>query len=237
MRQAINTTAPIDTIVGAMQKVNANFAELYDLAWITLPECTYVSATSFTVSGNYNGIISKGTKIYLNQSGSKYFYASATSYNAGTDLTTVTIYENADYTLTSAAITVPRFSNAANPSGWPGMLNWTPTIGGFSSNPASGVYQYLFTGNMCKCFIRQPNNGTSNANTLTITGPATAITLTSGLWNNFCQAIDNGTSLYGNCNISSASNIINFYKAAASGAWTTSGNKSVSFATLEYPAA
>ena len=82
---------------------------------------TYVSATSMTVPAADAALMSVGTKIWLNQSGSKYFYVT------GIAGTTITITGGSDYTLANAAITAPYFSNAATPVGFPQWFNYTPT--------------------------------------------------------------------------------------------------------------
>jgi len=79
---------------------------------------TYVSATSFKVSGkDVRYKFPKGTKIKLVQSGTtKYFYVVATAFSTDT---TVTITGGSDYTLAEAAISGQAYSYAAAPQDFP----------------------------------------------------------------------------------------------------------------------
>lgn len=82
---------------------------------------TYVSASTFTVPAADAARMSVGTKIWLTQTTSKYFYVT------GISGTTITVTGGSDYTVANAAITAPYFSNAATPQGFPGGLNYTPS--------------------------------------------------------------------------------------------------------------
>src|SRR5574341_1984528 len=103
---------------------------------------TYASTTSFTVSGDHSTRYQKGQKIRLVQTSTKYFYNTNTSYSTATGNTTVTIGENTDYTLSTAAITAPAISNIENPKSFPHWFNWAPTVTGFSTNPTPAVYRF-----------------------------------------------------------------------------------------------
>ena len=80
---------------------------------------TYASATTFTVPSADAALMSVGTKIWLTQTTSKYFYVT------GISGTTITVTAGSDYTVANAAITAPYFSNAATPVGFPQWFNWT----------------------------------------------------------------------------------------------------------------
>ena len=87
---------------------------------------TYASATTFTLTGDWTNVLSKGTKIWFKQSGSsKYFYVTGTSYSTGT--TTVTVTGGTDYTVANAAIYDAHYSQAESPAGHPIWFNYTPT--------------------------------------------------------------------------------------------------------------
>ncbi len=95
--------------------------------WISADETwTYVSATTFTVSGDVTAKYPKGTKIKLTNSTVKYFYVVGTSYGAPN--TTVTVTGGSDYALADAAITANYYSYMETPQGFPDWFNWTPTI-------------------------------------------------------------------------------------------------------------
>lgn len=83
---------------------------------------TYASATTFTVPQADINLMSPGTKIWLTQTTSKYWYVTSVSG------TTVTILANSDYTLANATITAPFFSNANTPVGFPDWFTHGATI-------------------------------------------------------------------------------------------------------------
>lgn len=83
---------------------------------------TYASATTFTVPAADAACMAVGTKIWLTQTTSKYFYVT------GVSGTTITVNGGSDYTVANAAITAPYFSNAETPVGFPQWFNYTPTF-------------------------------------------------------------------------------------------------------------
>ena len=87
------------------------------------------------------------------------------------------------------------------------------------------------------CTVREPNTGTSNANTFTLTAPFTAKTVTNGLWTAGGLATDNGTLLSLDLWITSASATFTLLKGLAAAGWTNSGNKSANAFTIRYPIA
>ena len=86
----------------------------------------YASSTTFTVSATEAAFMSVGTKIWLTQTTSKYFYVT------GVSGTTITVTGGTDYTVANAAITAPYYSNAATPFGFPQWFNYTPTYTNFT---------------------------------------------------------------------------------------------------------
>jgi hypothetical protein len=82
---------------------------------------TYASSTTFTVPAADAALMSKGTKIWFDQSGSKYFYVT------GISGTTITVYAGTDYTVANATIMNPKFSNASTPTGFQHVFNFTPS--------------------------------------------------------------------------------------------------------------
>lgn len=104
---------------------------------------TYASATTMTVSSADASAMTSGTKIWLSQSGSKYFYVT------GISGTTITINGGSDYTLANAAITAPYFSNSATAVGFPSTFNFTPawtnlTVG--TGGPAANTGSFAMNG-------------------------------------------------------------------------------------------
>ena len=111
---------------------DAALGSLLQSGWMSLPACTYVSATSFTIAQDIYSVITPGDKIRLVQSGAtKYFYVVGVSVVGNT--TTVNVSGGSDYALANSAITSPCFSHAASPDRFPDWLNWVPTLGASGS--------------------------------------------------------------------------------------------------------
>ena len=86
--------------------------------WISAGETwTYVSATTFTISGDKTGKYQKGDKIKLTQTSAKYFRIVDISYSSPN--TTITVDGMNLYTLANATITNPYYSKMENPQGFP----------------------------------------------------------------------------------------------------------------------
>lgn len=167
------------------QKININFddvtAYINDLAsggvavadssdgWADFPIIpTYVSSTSIKFSGvDYTGIIQKGDKLTINQSGYKYFYITAVAFSTDT---TVTLTGGTSYAVSNAAITIPQFSKLNSPQGFPLVFSWTPDFTGFSSKPTTSLAYFSISNGFVYVFFKQNSTGTSNATTFTITG-------------------------------------------------------------------
>lgn len=139
--------------------------------WITDPNTlVYVSASSFKVTGvNVTAQYAKGTRIKFTNNATT-FYGVVASSSFSTD-TTVTLIANSDYAIANSAITAPFYSYQANPQGYPGWFNYTPTWGGFSVNPTTAYCRFAAVGNTCFIEEKASANGTSNANTFTFTAP------------------------------------------------------------------
>lgn len=192
---------------------------------------TYASATTFTIAGDKTGKYSKGDKLKLTQTTVKYFYIVNVSHAAGT--TTVTITGGTDYTLANAAITLPFYSKAEDPAGHPLWFNWTPTYSGFTATvPTGGSHKFRIHGTTVHLNVAPSTNGTSNANSFTLTAPVTSKTIANTTW---------GTSLYGTINngvvaaapgrayIGSNTTTITVERDHAATAWTTSNGKRALF--------
>lgn len=105
--------------------------------WTTDPATwTYASASTFTVTGDQTAKFSKGTRIKLTQTTTKYFVVVGSVFSSGT--TTVTITGGSDYSLANAAITTPFYSYQANPQGWPQYFNYTPIWSSDTTQPTIG---------------------------------------------------------------------------------------------------
>lgn len=83
---------------------------------------SYASATTITVPSGAASIYSVGDKIKLTQTSAKYFYI------VGVADTVLTVTGGKDYTVANEAITLPYYSKAASPVGFPQWFSYTPTI-------------------------------------------------------------------------------------------------------------
>lgn len=101
---------------------------------------------------------------------------------------------------------------------------WTPTWGGFSSDPTSGAARYEKVGRIVKASLNGWNSGTSNATTKTITLPFTAgaADVMAGVG----HPLDNGAFSNNPCRFDtrSASAVCDVYKNLNADNWTASGS-------------
>jgi hypothetical protein len=189
---------------------------------------TYVSSTTFTVSGDVRVKYPIGTKIKLTNSGLKYFYVIGSSYSAPN--TTVTITGGTDFTLTGAGgglIISPYYSYMETPQGFPHWFSWTPTFVGFSADPSGGTYQFLINGKLLFFNINIGTAGTSNATTYTMTLPFSP---GANAWGVIGNVTDNGAATGpGRWLATAGTNVLNLYPTATSSSWTASSTKRAIF--------
>lgn len=109
------------------------------------------------------------------------------------------------------------------------FMDWLPAPTGYSSVPTNVIYKYKIYGKNIEAFVREATNGTSNATTLTMTAPFTALTLTNGAWQGYGSGADNGAGLTTMVigSIVSAGTTFSFSKDPAGGAWTNANGKRV----------
>jgi len=117
---------------------------------------TYASATSFTIAGvDRTAVYTKGTRIKLTQTSTKYFVVTSSSFSTNT---TVNITAGTDYTLANAAITAPFYSYQANPQGYPGWFNYTPTYAASGSmsfgSVTTNLARFAVTGRVCNVVLQ-----------------------------------------------------------------------------------
>jgi len=215
-----------DEITAIETELGTNPAQGWTLAQDTW---AYASATSFTISGvDRTAIFTKGTKLRLTQTTAKYFYVVSSSFSTNT---TVNVTGGSDYTLANAAITLPYYSYASSPQGFPNWFNWAPSFTGFSANPTNSVYRFQMIGNTVALAVRQGTAGTSNATSFKVSLPITAQTITDGgWWGSSGFYVDNGgaTTTGGAVGIATGDTDITCYTANL-GAWTASGTKRTAF--------
>ncbi len=129
---------------------------------------TYASASTINVPSGAASLYQKGDRIKWTQTTVKYGVIVAVAD------TLLTIAVNTDYVVANAAITNIYFSHELNPLGYPHWFNYTPTWGGFSSNPTGGVTRFNIIGNLCTVERVSGGAGISNATTMTMSLPVTA---------------------------------------------------------------
>lgn len=234
------TTGWADKANGNMDTIDGKIKIVSDLltspdGWINFSSSpTYVSATSMKFSGvNYTGLIQKGDKLYIDQSGSKYFYITDVSFSTDT---TVTVTGGSDYTVANASIVSPKYSKQATPHGFPLQHNWSPGFTGFSSNPTVTVAKFSISGGMVHVTYIQNSRGTSNATGFTITGlPVSAGTNDDSSANRLWVGSDNGVSgLTVYCYVSGTTLTVEKTWATVA-SWTNSGLKGLYQFTISYP--
>lgn len=100
--------------------------------WIRTGEWTHVSDFSFTTETDVTALYRKGLKLSWNNdlpANRQFGIVISSSYNAGTDLTTVVMATNTDYIFVDTSGHF-YFSPIENPEAWPDWFNFTPDVGG-----------------------------------------------------------------------------------------------------------
>lgn len=189
---------------------------------------TYASASTITVTTGAASVYGKGDRIRWKQGGAYKYGVIVTVAD-----TLLTIAVNTDYTVANSAITDIYFSHEANPLGYPHWFNWTTSWAGFSANP-TGTFIYSIIGNMCSIYYIDGSTGTSNATSLTFTGPVPA--LKTAIMAHVLFAKDNGSNLTTPSHLATTatSATITAYKSFAAAAWTNTGSKDLYIGLFSY---
>ncbi|MHB0922614.1 MAG: hypothetical protein ACYC3H_01440 [Bellilinea sp.] len=197
------------------------------LGWLPIPgTVTYVSATSFTISGDLTAIFKLGVKVKLVNSTTKYGYVLSSSYSAPN--TTVNLVPNASYSLAAGTITDLKVSYT-NPPDFPSALTWTPTFTGFSVDPVM-ICRFSITDRICTAIAGSAGAvGTSNATTFTLTPPVNPAAANPVVYFP-CRVQDNGINLSTPGMVRAISGgTIQLFKDFTGGGFTASGNKTAWF--------
>lgn len=222
------TDYPIITAV----TTNTNITVTYTDYAHTAVNPLVTSLGKFTISGDYTGIFTKGTRVKWTQTTMKYGVVAYSLYSGGT--TTVSLVVNTDYTVTNAAITATYYSRLESPLGWPGWFNYNAQPQGWGTSPhASAVYRYSISPTTVIVALYTPNPGATSTTTLiNFVGPVPSASYFYSTWG---QAQDNGVQLTtpGRIWIGATSPVIAANKDATTGTWTAALAKRVSF-TLIY---
>lgn len=155
----------------------------------------YASATTFTVPADDAARMSVGTKIWLTQTTSKYFYVT------GISGTTITVTAGSDYTVANAAITAPYFSNDATPQGFPKRFNFTPTWTNLTPGSGTNVGYFWMNGatvNFHTRFVYGSGSSSSGGIDIAPPVPVSSDYSTSGTFTpiGFAEVLDSGTANY-----------------------------------------
>lgn len=227
----INITSGKEYRINGAQHTHDGWNVLFD----TL---TYATANTFTISGDWTSVFTRGVKIRLMQTSVKYFSVVKSVHSSGT--TTVTVTGGSDYSLANAAITDPYYSNWENPTGFPATFSWTPTFGGFSADP-TGTYIFRIMPQGIYVDVQQSVNGTSNATSFSISAPPGVTFAASARLGLIYAAIDNSlvvgtTPGYVQSNAGGTQyNVSKDFTSGING-WTASNGKRCRF-TLVHPIA
>lgn len=103
--------------------------------WVEIPDgsWSYASSTTITVPSGAASLYAVGDQVRLKQGGGyKYFFVT------GVADTTLTVRAGTDYTVANAAITNAAYSKG-NGAGFPGVFNYTPTIGYGAGTPPTSA--------------------------------------------------------------------------------------------------
>ncbi|HML40345.1 MAG TPA: hypothetical protein PKD23_06665 [Bellilinea sp.] len=177
-----------------------------EVGWIALPNGTRVSDTSFTLPGNWSALLRVGVKWKGYNVSQKYSYILSSTFSSGTNLTTVNLVANLDYSLASGVITNTYFSYASPPD-FPSRFNYPVALTASTTNPVVGdgrlLGAFTVTDTTCRAWINFAAGSTT--------------TFGSGTWN-FSMPMIAGTQA-----VSSLVNVGNYYARDASTSTTVVG--------------
>jgi hypothetical protein len=161
---------------------------------------TYVSASSFRVTGDRRTTYTKGTKLWWTQSGtSRWGVIVSSSYSSPN--TTVNIFVNTDYVVANATISANFYSNLEKPVGYPDQFNFSPSWTNLTVGNGAVDAKVALTPTTCKGYITlkwaAAAATTSISGAVSIAPPVTALDYGNPYVPiGACGLIDWGTSLY-----------------------------------------
>jgi hypothetical protein len=225
------SAAQVFSVAAATAAAHAIRLDQLSTGWVPDPNTwTYASASSFTIAGDHTATFTKGAKISWFQTSTRYGHVVSSSVASGT--TTVNITVNTSYVIADATITVPKYSYAGAPSGFPSLFAYTSTITGCTVGTVT-LY-YTLTGGLCTVYTNTFGLLTSNAAGFTATAPFACVALHGNVVNRGgLIVLDNGAwqTVSGIASVTNASNVISFgltgatATANAFAGFTTSGTK------------
>lgn len=226
---AIETELGLDPR-GSYTDVSARFTDYaarianLEIGWVALPNGTRVSDTSFTLPGDYSGVLKNFAKWKGFLSSQKYGYVLSSSYSSGTGLTTVNLVPNTDYSLSSAGTITGSFFSFYDPTDFPAWFNWNPgSLAGFSTQP-TGTYKYSISNKTFFGFVAVNVDGISNATNFSIPLPVaipySIIDSAMRFWNSGSASTTPGL-------LEGSGSNLNLYTTMSGGSWAATGYKAV----------
>ena len=192
-----------------------------DGGWVPAGQTwTYASSTTFTIATNVTATYPAGTKLKLTNNSVKYFYVLSATYGAPN--TTVTVTGGSDYTVADAAITLPFYSYATTPQGFPNVFNFTPVWTGSGTNPVinNGTLsgQFIMIGRQVTyaILINMGSTTTYGTGEWSFTLPVAA-NVSVVLYSGTAKLLDSSTAHYGVIAHISTANQLQLFNAASGG--------------------
>jgi hypothetical protein len=231
----IGKAATSDYLLDVNGDVNIPATYNYKIAGVNLPQgdgwsdagvtWSYASASTFTITGDYTAVYTKGTKINWTQTTVKYGVVLSSSYSAPN--TTVTIAVNTDYTIANAAISLNHYSRAATPAGFPSSFAFSPTWTNVTVGNGTQSAEYSVIGNTVKYKVSLI--WAAAAATSAISG-AVQITVPISVLSDYvaydplgaATIVDNGVSVYQGSCFYGGSNIVEMRCLNAAGTYVVS---------------
>lgn len=177
---------------------------------------TYVSASSFTVPGDYSAYFGYGFKIKAINNGSPFFGILLTA-TFGAGVTTFALIPTSDYGLVNAAITDIYFSDGF-PIGFPINFSYTTTTGAQAGTFAAVTVLYsrfsFANGGIFVSIGFQGSQTVANANYLTFTVPKTSHVLIGYIQSAYCETSEGASTTLrpGMLEIQSTSTTVQVFK-------------------------
>lgn len=203
---------------------------IYEGGWVSptnIGTGTYISASSFKVSGDFTSYLKIGQKLRFVNSTLK--YANIESFSYAALFTTINIIVNSDYTIANTSITSIAIANN-NPPDFPAVFNYDCSPTGYSSN--TSIAMYSIAENLVN--ISGVVVGVSNSTSLTFNLPVNRemVASTPNAHIGFASDIVNNGSSTGAIGAiihPGASKSCSVYRDQSFTGWTNSGDKAFQF--------
>lgn len=195
---------------------------------------TYISASSFSLVGDFSSYLAKGTKLKFTNSGTK--YAHVVSAVFGGVNTVVTIAVNTSYTIANAGISNV-YASERCPIDFPSLFSLSSSnVVGFSVLPTSVVVSYYVHNKVCTMIMRCAGYGTSNSTSFYCNTPFSS----NGSFDNIIlpasYCYDNGSNKLNAVSVMNAgASRIDLFPDHSGSGWTASGNKTGCIGSLPFP--